>query len=589
MCGIFGYVGVQADLGTVVLSALKTLEYRGYDSWGVAIGTGNGIELEKKTGKIGDSQASLPSSSIGFGHTRWATHGGVTWENAHPHIDPSGRVAIIHNGIVDNFRDLRDDLESEGHVFSSETDSEVIAHLLGEEISRSQNLTTAVSHTFARLRGLNAVIAMLPETGELVAAKNVSPLVVGFGPAGATIASDALALGPHAERVLYLEDNHLVRLTAAGVEVFDRVDLEPLPAEFVTLDLGTADAGLGAHATFMAKEMAEQPEVVERVVRTAGNAIAELAREIDAASETFLIGCGTASYAAQTGAYLLGQIAGKRVTVVAGSEFQYLQHLLSPRSLVIALSQSGETADIIEAMLAARKRGARLGALVNAKNSTLDRMVDVRVHLEAGPEQCVLSTKAYTAKVTALLLVAHSLVDRREEGEQAALAAADGLRTMLGDEDWRANLNRVADRIHRAPHLFVIGRGVNFPTALEAALKIKEVSYIHAEGFAGGELKHGVIALIEQGTPCLVFAPNDDTRTDVLSGAMELRSRGGHIIGVGSRPDPVFDDFIEVPDAGIGQPIVNGLPAQMLGYHAALLLGLDPDKPRNLAKSVTVK
>lgn len=589
MCGIFGYVGTHADLGTVVLSALKTLEYRGYDSWGVAIGSGNGIELEKKTGKIGDSHASLPSSSIGFGHTRWATHGGVTWENAHPHIDPSGRVAIIHNGIVDNFRDLRDGLESEGHVFSSETDSEVIAHLLGEEISEGQDLTTAVSRTFARLHGLNAVIAMLPETGELVAAKNVSPLVVGFGPAGATIASDALALGPHAERVLYLEDNHLVRLTAAGVEVFDRVDLEPLPAEFVTLDLGTADAGLGEHATFMAKEMAEQPEVVERVVRTAGKAIDALAREIDAASETFLIGCGTASYAAQTGAYLLGQIAGKRVTVVAGSEFQYLQHLLSPRSLVIALSQSGETADIIEAMLAARTRGARLGALVNAKNSTLDRMVDVRVHLKAGPEQCVLSTKAYTAKVTALLLVAHSLVDRREAGEQAALAAADGLRTMLSDEDWRANLARVADRIHRAPHLFVIGRGVNFPTALEAALKIKEVSYIHAEGFAGGELKHGVIALIEQGTPCLVFAPNDDTRTDVLSGAMELRSRGGHIIGVGSRPDPVFDDFIQIPDAGIGQPIINGLPAQMLGYHAALLLGLDPDKPRNLAKSVTVK
>ena len=589
MCGIFGYVGTPADLGTVVLSALKTLEYRGYDSWGVAIGAGNGIRVEKKTGKIGDATATLPESAIGFGHTRWATHGGVTWENAHPHIDPSGRVAIIHNGIVDNFRELRDDLEAQGHVFSSETDSEVIAHLVGEEIGRGRDLTSAVSRTFAQLDGLNAVIAMLPETGELVAAKNVSPLVVGFGPAGATIASDALALGPHAERVLYLEDNHLVRLTASGVEVFDRATRESLPAEFVPIDLGTADAGIGDYATFMAKEMTEQPEVVERLARTAGDAIDELAREIDAGSETFLVGCGTASYAAQTGAYLLGQIAGKRVTVVAGSEFQYLQHLLSPRSLVIALSQSGETADIIEAMLAARKRGARLGALVNSRNSTLDRMVDVRVHLQAGPEQCVLSTKAYTAKVTALLLLAHALVDRREDGERAALAASTALRTMLGDRAWRANVARIAGGIHRRAHLFVIGRGVNFPTALEAALKIKEVSYIHAEGFAGGELKHGVIALISDGTPCLVFAPNDETRTDVLSGAMELRSRGGRIIGVGSRPDPVFDEFIEVPDAGIGQPIVNGLPAQLLGYHAALLLGYDPDKPRNLAKSVTVK
>ncbi|CAA9561518.1 MAG: Glutamine--fructose-6-phosphate aminotransferase [isomerizing] [uncultured Thermomicrobiales bacterium] len=589
MCGIFGYVGASADLGTVVLSALKTLEYRGYDSWGVAIGEGDGIQVEKSTGKIGGATADLPPSTIGFGHTRWATHGGVTWENAHPHVDPSGRVAIIHNGIVDNFRSLRDGLEAQGHVFSSETDSEVIAHLLGEEIGQGADLTTAVSRTFARLDGLNAVIAMRPDSGELVAAKNVSPLVVGYGPAGMTIASDALALGPHAERVMYLEDNHLVRLSAEGIDVYDRGGMTELPAEFVPIDLGTADAGIGDYPTFMAKEMAEQPEVVERLARTAGDAIDALAREIDAASETFLVGCGTASYAAQTGAYLLGQIAGKRVTVVAGSEFQYLQHLLSPRSLVVALSQSGETADIIEAMLAARKRGARLGALVNAKNSTLDRMVDVRVHLMAGPEQCVLSTKAYTAKVTALLLVAHAINGQRAAGERAALTAAAGLRTLLGSPDWTANVARIATAFHRAPHLFVIGRGVNYPTALEAALKIKEVSYIHAEGFAGGELKHGVIALIEEGTPCLVYAPNDETRTDVLSGAMELRSRGGFIIGVGSQPDAVFDEYIPVPDAGVAQPIVNGLPAQLLGYHAALQLGHDPDKPRNLAKSVTVK
>jgi glucosamine--fructose-6-phosphate aminotransferase (isomerizing) len=589
MCGIFGYVGNRADLGTVVLSALKTLEYRGYDSWGVAVGEGAGIRMEKQTGKIGGATATLPASSIGFGHTRWATHGGVTWENAHPHIDPSGRVAIIHNGIVDNFRALRDGLAAEGHVFSSETDSEVIAHLVGKEIGGGADLLQAVSRTFNQLEGFNAVIAMLPDAGELVAAKNVSPLVVGHGSAGVTIASDALALGPHADRILYLEDDQLVRLSANGVEVYDQELMTPLSAEFVPLDLGTTDTGLGVYPTFMAKEVAEQPEVVERLALTAGDQIAELAREIEAASETFLVGCGTASYAAQTGAYLLGRIAGRRVTVVAGSEFQYLQHLLSPRSLVIALSQSGETADIIEAMLAARARGARLGALVNARNSTLDRMVDARVHLQAGPEQCVLSTKAYTAKVTALLLIAHTLIGQSADGQEAALVAAAGLRTMLDDAGWMANVARVAEGIHRAPHLFVIGRGVNFPTALEAALKIKEVSYIHAEGFASGELKHGVIALIEQGTPCLVYAPDDETRTDVLSGAMELRSRGGFIIGVASCPDAVFDEFIPVPDAGVGQPIVNGLPAQLLGYHAALLLGYDPDKPRNLAKSVTVK
>lgn len=589
MCGIFGYVGTQADLGSIVLSALRTLEYRGYDSWGVAVGQPDGIHLEKQTGKIGGATADLPLATIGFGHTRWATHGGVTQVNAHPHIAPDGRVAIIHNGIVDNFRGLRSTLEAQGHTFVSETDSEVIAHLVGDEIESGSDLTTAVSRSFGRLEGLNAVIAMNPETGELVAAKNVSPLVVGFGAAGATIASDALALGPHTDRVLYLEDGQLVRLTAGQVEVFDRATMTALPAEFVPLDLGDGDTGIGAYDTFMMKEVAEQPTVVERLADTAGDAIDEMAREIELASEVFLVGCGTASYAAQTGAYLLGQISQKRVTVVAGSEFQYLQHLLSPRSLVIALSQSGETADIIEAMLAARKRGARLGALVNARNSTLDRMVDVRVHLQAGPEQCVLSTKAYTAKVTALLLVAHALIGERAAGERAARAAAAGMQTLLDDIAWRTNVARIGERIHRAAHLFVIGRGVNFPTALEAALKIKEVSYIHAEGFAGGELKHGVIALIEEGTPCLVFAPNDETRTDVLSGAMELRSRGAHIIGVGTRHDEVFHDFIRVPDAGVAGPIVNGLPAQLLGYHAALLLGFDPDKPRNLAKSVTVK
>ncbi|HEV2527924.1 MAG TPA: glutamine--fructose-6-phosphate transaminase (isomerizing) [Thermomicrobiales bacterium] len=589
MCGIFGYVGTSTDLGPVVLSALRTLEYRGYDSWGVAIGADDGIAVEKSTGKIGEAKTTLPGSSIGFGHTRWATHGGVTHANAHPHLAPSGRVAVIHNGIVDNFRSLRDDFETAGHSFVSETDSEVIAHLVGSAVESGQDLVTAVSSSFEQLKGLNAVIAMLPETGELVAAKNVSPLVVGYGPEGATIASDALALGPHADRVLYLEDDHLVRLTADGVELFDRRTMTALPAEFVPLDLGGADMGMGNYDTFMAKEMAEQPSVVERLVTSGGPALTELAREIDAASETFLVGCGTAAYAAQTGAYLLGQIAGQRVTVVAGSEFQYLQHLLSPRSLVIALSQSGETADIIEAMMAARARGARLGALVNARNSTLDRMVDVRVHLEAGPEQCVLSTKAYTAKVTALLLLAHELADIREQGRAAAMTASRGLSSLLADPAWMANIERIAVHIHRDAHMFVIGRGVNFPTALESALKIKEVSYIHAEGFAGGELKHGVIALISDGTPCLVFAPDDDTRTDVLSGAIELKSRGGYIIGVGTSPDPAFDAFIEVPDAGVAQPIVNALPAQLLGYHAARALGYDPDKPRNLAKSVTVK
>ena len=589
MCGIFGYVGEQREIGCEVLDALRMLEYRGYDSWGVAVGIDGGIGVEKGTGKIAGAHVDFPTSGIGFGHTRWATHGGVTHANAHPHLDCHGRLAVIHNGIVENFRPLRDDLLARGHHFASETDSEVIAHLLEEALPRAEgDLAKALASVVEQLDGLNAVIAMDVRSRTLAAAKNVSPLVVGEGPHGASIASDALALQRHARRVLYLEDHHLVRLSPDGITLYDRRLMTEIPADYVPLTLQTGNSSLGAYPHFMAKEMAEQPEILERLVHDAGTQIDDIASAIRNAYGTFLVGCGTASYAALTGAYLFSRIAARHVNFTVGSEFKYHEHFLTENSLVVALSQSGETVDIIEAMLAARRRGASLGALVNVPRSTLDRMVDLRVHLGAGPEQCVLSTKAYTAKVAVLLMAAHAVAGTPEKGRQEVLAAAAGLRQMLSD-DWVDGVREVASRIHKEEHLFVIGRGLAYPSALEAALKIKEVSYIHAEGFAAGELKHGVIALVAPGTPCVVYAPSDETRADILSGAMELKSRGGYIIGVGPDPDPVFDVHLPTPDVGDAAPLVNALPAQMLGYHAALLRGNDPDKPRNLAKSVTVK
>ncbi len=589
MCGIFGYVGEEREIGSEVLAALRTLEYRGYDSWGVAVGVDGQIGVEKRIGKIASTHVDFPASPIAFGHTRWATHGGVTDANAHPHLDCDGRLAVIHNGIVENFRPLRESLLARGHHFVSETDSEVIAHLLEEELPRSDgDLAAALSSVVGKLEGLNAVIAMDVRSRTLAAAKNVSPLVVGEGARGASIASDGLALQGHADRVLYLEDHHLVRLSPDGITLYDRRSMSELPAEFAPLVLQSGETGLGAFPHFMAKEMAEQPDVLERLVAEANGQIQDLASAIRDSYGAFLVGCGTASYAALTGAYLFSRIAARHVNFTVGSEFKYHEHFLTESSLVVALSQSGETVDIIEAMLAARRRGARLGALVNVPRSTLDRMVDLRVHLGAGPEQCVLSTKAYTAKVAVLLLTAHALAGSLEKGKGEVLAAAAGLREMLSDE-WVSRVREVARRIHREEHLFVIGRGLAFPTALEAALKIKEVSYIHAEGFAGGELKHGVIALVAPGTPCVVYAPSDETRADILSGAMELKSRGCYMIGIGPEPDPVFDVHLPTPDVGDAAPLVNALPAQMLGYHAALLRGNDPDKPRNLAKSVTVK
>jgi glucosamine--fructose-6-phosphate aminotransferase (isomerizing) len=589
MCGIFGYVGETTELGDMVLTALKTLEYRGYDSWGVAVGVNGHIGVQKQPGKIANATVDFPPSDIGFGHTRWATHGGVTQANAHPHIDESGRIAVIHNGIIENFRELKDDLTARGHQFTSETDTEVIAHLLEEATADpSTDFLTAFAGVFARLDGLSAVIALDLASRALVAAKNVSPLVVGRGGTGYSIASDALALRGHATEVLYLDDTHLIRMDRNKLELFDRRTMERIAPEFVPLDLSGRDVDLGGYSHFMAKEMAEQPSVLEHLVTDAEPAIKALAEAIKTSYGTFLVGCGTASYAALSGNYLFSRIASRHVNFVVGSEFKYHEHFLTPRSLVVALSQSGETADVIEAMIAARKRGARLGALVNVPHSTLDRMVDLRVHLSAGPEQCVLSTKAYTAKIAVLLLTAHALRGTYEEGKRLILDAAAGLRTMLS-ENWSDRLIEVARTVYQADHLFVIGRGLSYPTALEAALKIKEVSYIHAEGFAGGELKHGVIALIAPGTPCVVYAPNDETRADILSGAMELKSRGGYIIGIAPKDDPVFDVHLATPDVGDAAPIVNALPAQMLGYHAALFRGNDPDKPRNLAKSVTVK
>jgi glutamine---fructose-6-phosphate transaminase (isomerizing) len=588
MCGIFGYVGEETELGKTVLDALKLLEYRGYDSWGVGVAVDGVIDVQKQPGKIASATVDFPTTDIGFGHTRWATHGGVTQANAHPHLGESGRLAVIHNGIIENFRELKNELIGKGRSFHSDTDTEVIAHLLEEELAKGEeDSLRAFQRVFRKLDGLSAVIALDLGSRSLIAAKNVSPLVVGRGPNGVTIASDALALHGHATEILYLEDSHLVRLTRHGVDVYNRETLQPLQPAWVPLVFNDRDVCIGSFPHFMAKEMHEQPAVLERLATEAEGDIKAFAEAIDESYGTFLVGCGTASYAL-TGSYLFSRIAARHVNFTVASEFKYHEHFLTPRSFVVALSQSGETADLIESMLAARKRGARLGALVNVPQSTLDRMVDVHVPLRAGPEQCVLSTKAYTAKVAALLLAAHALRGTYDEGRDLICRTAAGMREMLKDP-WVDLVRDVAHSVAMHDHLFVIGRGLAYPTALEAALKIKEVSYIHAEGFAGGELKHGVIALIAPGTPCVVYAPNDETRTDILSGAMELKSRGAYIIGVGPDGDPVFDVHLPVPDVGDASPLVNALPAQMLGYHAALLRGNDPDKPRNLAKSVTVK
>jgi glutamine---fructose-6-phosphate transaminase (isomerizing) len=588
MCGVFGYVGPEIDVGETVLSALKTLEYRGYDSWGLAVAHDGVLTVEKDVGRINGRRRPLPRAAIGLGHTRWATHGGVTVANAHPHLDCAGRVAVVHNGIIENHSELHASLVARGHRFRSETDSEVVAHLIEERLADGRELGDAVADVLAHLEGYNAIVVMDGVTQTLAAAKRVSPLVVGQGAGGATVASDALALRGHATHATYLEDHHLAVVTRDGVVIRDRETRRRVAAQTVEISADAGDAKLGAHPDFFTKEVSEQPETLRRIVAEARDEVAALAQEIARADRVALVGCGTAGNAALAGAYLLNELNGREASVIPASEFSYRAHAFDERSLVIALSQSGETIDVLEAVAAAKARGARVAAIVNSPNSSLDRAVATRVLLRSGVEQCVLATKSYTAKLAVLLLTASVLADRWDDGERAVLRAADAIESLL-TEDVRRHLRSLALRFASAEHLFVIGRGVHYASALEAALKIKEVSYIHAEGFAGGELKHGVIALVAPGTPCLVFAPDDPTRVDILSGAAELRSRGGHIVGIGSRPDAVFDDYIAVDDAGPANPIVEAVPGQLFGYFAAVARGHDPDRPRNLAKSVTVK
>ena len=588
MCGVFGYVGQQTDVGATILTALKTLEYRGYDSWGVAVSTPDHVMVHKDIGRINGNILQFPTSTLGIGHTRWATHGGVEAANSHPHLDCSRRIAVVHNGIIENHVQLRAQLLGRGHRLESETDSDVVAHLIEEELAAGSDFRHAVGTVFGMLEGYNAVVVMDHLGQRFAAAKRVSPLVLGRSAHGSTVASDAIALNDHAEELIYLEDDQLATLDAKSLTVFDRASMRRISPVAISHRNHKARTDLEGYPDFMSKEIAEQPEALRRLVLEGQHEIQSLGDAINEAAGVIAVGCGTAAIAALAGTYFFDEICGRAMTMIPASEFSHRSRALNRGSLVIALSQSGETVDVLDAISVAQRRGARVAAIVNTPMSTLDRLTEKRVLLRAGVEQCVLATKSYTTMLATLLLAAHALDGRWSDGAQLVMRAAEAIDSTLAN-GVRNRIQAVANHLAMAQNLFVIGRGAHYPSALEAALKIKEVSYIHAEGFAAGELKHGVIALVEAGTPCVVLAPQDASRTDVLSGAAELKSRGGYIIGVGSTADSVFDEFIQIPDAGPASPIVEAVPGQLLGYFAALARGNDPDRPRNLAKSVTVK
>jgi glutamine---fructose-6-phosphate transaminase (isomerizing) len=592
VCGIFGYMGEHSNAAELVLSGLKRLEYRGYDSWGIAVSEDGHAAVDKRVGKIGDATTVLPQSHMALGHTRWATHGQVTDDNAHPQLDCGARLAVVHNGIVANEAQLRHALSRAGHRLRSQTDTELIAHLIEDLLEHApegpERLLHATIAAFRKLRGLNAITVLDMRRGEMVAAKSGSPLCIGYADSGHLLASDHAALLDHTRRVCFVRDGQAVLITGGAARLFDMASGQEVPAEITTVEWQPTAADRGPHPDFMTKEMREQPGVLRDLSEQALPYIRELSGRIEHAQDVYLIGCGSSGHAAHAAQYMFASVAGRRVHYVNASEFSYLYPFLSSRSLIIALSQSGETVDVLDAVRAARERGASVAALTNVKGGTLWRSADFTVPLSAGPERCVLATKSFSAQLAILMLTAHAMRRELDSARASLCRAADDIERLLTGPA-REEIQSIAQAVQAREHMFVLGRGACHSLAMETALKIKEVSYIHAEGFAGGELKHGVMALIEPGTPCVVLALPDDTLTDSLANAMQVKARGAILIGIASDSVPAFEHTIRLQDVGPARLITASVPAQLLGYELARLRGHDPDMPRNLAKSVTVK
>jgi len=608
MCGIVGYVGPR-QAAPLLLEGLRRLEYRGYDSAGIAVINGTGLSVHKAAGKLSNLEqqvaGKLPKGTIGIGHTRWATHGAPTTPNAHPHTDQSGRIALIHNGIIENAGAFRKALLKRGHTFTSETDTEVLAHLVGELYQG--NLEEAVAAALRDVEGAYGIaVVSADEPGVLVAARNGSPLIVGIGEGEQFVASDASPLLEHTRSVVYLDDGEMVVLTRDGYRVRDlHVKHIDKPVNRIDWDLATIERGGYEH--FMLKEICEQPESLANTLRghlleeegTARVAGLNLTDDELASLERIIItACGTSWHSGLIGEYMLEELARVPVEVEYASEFRYRNPVVNAKTLVVGISQSGETADTLAAIREARQRGARTIGLVNVVGSTIAREVDGGTYLHAGPEVGVASTKAFTSQVAALALLTLRLGRLRNlsilQGRQF-IQALKALPAQIEQILARADEVKVlAERFFTGNNALYLGRGVNFPVALEGALKLKEISYIHAEGYPAAEMKHGPIALIDENMPVVFIAPRDAVHSKIVSNIEEVKARGGKVLAICSEDDAeierLADATFTVPATlDLLTPILTIVPLQLLSYYVAVRRGCNVDQPRNLAKSVTVE
>ncbi len=613
MCGIVGYVG-SAAATPILISGLRRLEYRGYDSAGVAVLENGGIAVGRAAGKVSVLQEKIRNewtkeriagASVGIAHTRWATHGPPTEKNAHPHLDGTGGVALVHNGIIENYRGLRQQLETKGHVFHSDTDTEVLAHLIGE--TYQDNLFQAVSDALHQVEGTFGIaVISSKEPGKIVVARRGSPIVIGVGDGEVIIASDASAIISHTRQVIYLEDNDIAEVTPEHVEIRD-LNRVAVVRGISELGFDEEAAEKGGFEHFMLKEIHEQPDSLRNAIRgrldfhlgsSVLSGMGTSPRDLAEIRRVVLLGCGTSLHAGLVGEYAIEDLAGIHAEVQQAAEFRYRNPLIEREDLVVAISQSGETADTLAAVREANQKGAFVMGLCNVVGSTIARETARGVYLHAGPEISVASTKAFTCQVAVLLMIALKLGRGRRFSREDGIRFAGEIatipelveRTILQNERIAKIAASYADR----EHAFYIGRGCQYPVALEGALKLKEISYIHAEGYHAAELKHGPIALLVDETLVVALANDAPGKEKTLGNVEECRARGARILGIVTEGDAeaiaAMDDYIEIPRC---HPLVATIPCavalQLFAYHVARIRGCEIDQPRNLAKSVTVE
>lgn len=599
MCGIIGYVGDRNGV-PILLDGLNRLEYRGYDSAGLCVKEQEALTIIKRSGRIAELEK-LPqvkelNSSMGIAHTRWATHGEPTQENAHPHTDASKSIAVVHNGIIENYHGLRELLTKEGFTFVSETDSEVLAHLIKKFYLG--DLKKAVTMALSVVEGAFGIAVTHKDEDRIIAARRGSPLLIGVGEDENFVASDAAAILSHTNKVVYLEDNQVAEISKDHVEVSD-LNGEHVDNKIHEIKWSVDQIEKGGFEHFMLKEIFSQPEAIMNTLRgRIKNDKVKLTVDIDidALSRIIIVACGTSWHAGLIGKYVIEKIAKVPVEVDYASEFRYRDPIVSSRDLLIAISQSGETADTLAAIREAKMKGAKTLGIVNVVGSTITREVDSGIYLHAGPEIGVASTKAFTCQITSLVLFA-LLIRQRQGGSLSGSLLKEleiipqKVQSILEQSDV---IKSVAQEYKDSENMLYLGRGMQYPAALEAALKLKEISYIHAEGYPAAEMKHGPIALIDENMPVVCIAPKDETQEKMISNMQEIKARKGRIIAITTEDDPKISELsqtvIKVPQTiDILQPILCSIPLQLFAYHIANEKGLNVDKPRNLAKSVTVE